>query len=524
MAVKREQGFAKIAVTLGLTLFVVNSVVFIFLGQVNADEGWYLYASKLVYTGHHPYQDFAFTQTPLLPYIYGIAQNLFIQSLYLGRITSVIFSAAAFTLSLTIARNYGGPVAMGLAALLGATFTYGIYFQSITKTHALVTFFFTLAIYVLSVDIRQNLKAIFLTIIVILAALTRLSALFFAIPFLTYALATANVKTKGFIVAIGFLALFWVLTLALPDTAAAEWGLLTHHASQWGDISLVERVGQVLGTRTLQFLVAFPLYTLLWLTLFFMAYKHIYQTQRQSERATGRRKYQIMPVASIKTQAQRYFVILMATTGLLLFAVPNWISGRFYQEYFVPLIFVSLPITSIVYTKLIPHQGQYAKAFMNLALLTTIVSGVTYGGFYFIDTSGGSAPIEEISHVSAIIAENSTASDELFVLEGLSLAIESQRSVIPNMTMAQFSFYDADTETVNQLHLVNAQIILSTIEAARPKIVVLTDLDWLLLQDTAYYKEIVVALQEKYRLIHSAEKFGQHSNHVDVYIRRDGTS
>jgi hypothetical protein len=522
MAVKREQGFGKIAVTLGLMLFIVNSVVFIFLGQVNADEGWYLYASKLVYTGQHPYQDFAFTQTPLLPYIYGIAQNLFAQSLYLGRITSVIFSAAAFTFSLSIARNYGGSIAAGLTALLWGTFTYGIYFQSITKTQALVTFFFTLAIYVLSANLKQNLKAILLTIVVVLAALTRLSALFFALPFLIYALSTANIKTKGAIIAIGFLALFWVLTLALPDTAAAEWGLLTHHVSQWGDIPLVERIGQILGLRTLQFLVAFPLYTLLWLTLFLMAYKRIYATRRPSEGAAGPRKFQIMPVASIKTHAQRYFVILIATTALLLFAVPNWISGRFYQEYFVPLIFVSLPIISIAYTRLIPHQGQYAKAFMNLALLTTVVSGVTYGGFYFIDISGGNAPIKEIRRVSTIIVENSTPSDELFVLEGLSLAIESQRSVMPNMTMAQFSFYDTDTETANQLHLVNAQIILSTIEDGRPKIVILTDLDWLLLQDTAYYEEIGVALAEKYRLIHSAEKFGQHSNHVDVYMRREG--
>lgn len=61
----------------GMVLFVAISIAYVIVGRINSDEGWYLYASKLVYGGELPYRDFAFTQTPLLPFIYGLPQILF---------------------------------------------------------------------------------------------------------------------------------------------------------------------------------------------------------------------------------------------------------------------------------------------------------------------------------------------------------------------------------------------------------------------------------------------------------------
>lgn len=496
MQIKQEQYFWKVIVTFGTMLFVLNSIIFIFLGQANADEGWYLYASKLVYAGQYPYRDFAFTQTPLLPYIYGIAQNLFFQSIYLGRITSVIFSTIAFILSLMIARNNGGKMASGITSLLGATFTYGIYFQSITKTYALTTFFFILALFFLSSNFKQSLRLILSTIFVLLATLTRLSAVFFAIPFIIYAFIVSNTKNRLIIIAICLAASFWILILALQNIDAATWGLVTHHASQWGNTSINERVAQILNFRIPSFLVAFPSYSLLWVTVLLMGFNQI------------------------KINIKHHFAILITTIGLFLFSIPNLISGGFYTEYFVPFIFVSFPITGIAYTKIFHHQGKFSKVFMNVVLLSTMVLGLIRGGFYFIDISGGRAPIEEIRKVSTIISENSTTRDKIFVLEALWLAIESHRQVLPNMTMAQFSFYDTDTKTANQLHLINGQIALHYIENSVPKIVILTDLDWSILQNTFYYEGIINSLENNYRLVFSEENFGQHSSHIEVYIRR----
>ena len=91
----------------GVVLYVAISIAFIFLGRPNADEGWYLLASKMVLQGQLPYRDFAFTQMPLLPYIYGIPQILFSSSIVIGRVTSVILSLAAFTVWLYIAKIKG---------------------------------------------------------------------------------------------------------------------------------------------------------------------------------------------------------------------------------------------------------------------------------------------------------------------------------------------------------------------------------------------------------------------------------
>ena len=106
----------QIATIAGILLTLSIHIAFFFLGRVNADEGWYLYTSQLVYGGQRPYQDFAFTQTPVLLYFYGLPQLLFSGSLYIGRVTSVVLSMSAMVLSLGVARRYAGDI--GHACLL----------------------------------------------------------------------------------------------------------------------------------------------------------------------------------------------------------------------------------------------------------------------------------------------------------------------------------------------------------------------------------------------------------------------
>ena len=96
------------AIWTGITLYVALSIVYLFWGQINDDEGWYLYASELVFAGDLPYRDFAFTQMPLLPYVYGLPQVLFSRSILVGRLTSVAFSIATLVLGLSLARRYAG--------------------------------------------------------------------------------------------------------------------------------------------------------------------------------------------------------------------------------------------------------------------------------------------------------------------------------------------------------------------------------------------------------------------------------
>ncbi len=490
---KTDGKFWKVIIGLGAILFLLNSVAFIGLGQINDDEGWYLYASRLVFLGQYPYKDFAFTQTPLLPYIYGLPQSLLFQSIYLGRITSVIFSSAAFILLLWIANRYGGVSATGITSLFCATFTIGIYFQSITKTYALTTFLLALTFFVLSSSYQQNTKFILSTLFVLLAVLVRLSVIFFAIPLIGYFFAVSHARVRVFIITICVVTAFILLAFLLPNVAAAHWGLIVHHVAQWEGATLFERITRIFTARILNLWILFPQYFLFWVAI-------------------------LLDFKRIKTGIKKYPVILLIAAALGLFVIPNLVSGGFHVQYFVPLIFVSLPIAAIAYTKTASGRGLFSRTFLKAMLLCVILLGLLHGGYYHLDMSG-TLPVEEGKQPSIIIAKNSADDDRIFALEALWLVVEADRTALQNMTMAQFSFYDTDTQTADLLHLVNGEIISTYITNRIPKMILLTAVDWAILRDTPQYETIVDSLARHYCLIYQQEDFGQSRSRLEIFVR-----
>ena len=49
----------------------VLSFAAVWMGGLNQDEGWYLYAANLVAEGKMLYRDFFYTQGPLMPIVYS---------------------------------------------------------------------------------------------------------------------------------------------------------------------------------------------------------------------------------------------------------------------------------------------------------------------------------------------------------------------------------------------------------------------------------------------------------------------
>jgi hypothetical protein len=299
------------------------------------------------------------------------------------------------------------------------------------------------------------------------------------------------------ITALCLAAISWILYIALPNLDAAIWGLTSYHYSQWGDISIIDRILRVLEITVPTLLKQFPCYFLLWATLLFLGF--------------GR----------IRNYLGRHSAVLITITGLLLFTIPNLLTGGYLVEYFVPLIFTSFPIVGIAYEKLIYRNGRLSIIVLTLVFIAAIVMGFMRSRFTLYDLSGGQAPIEEIRQVSAVVVEHSTPGDKLFALEALWIAIESHRQVVPNMTMAQFSFSDIDTGTADRLHLVNGPIICEYFENHIPKLVILTDLDWDIWQSSPYYERIAASLKKNYRLVYSRDDFGQRDIHVDVFLDAD---
>lgn len=131
-----------------LTAFaaVVLGAAAVWLGGLNQDEGWYLYAANLVHEGRMPFRDFAYTQGPVLPYVYSAFTGVWRTLGLLGaRLFTLALGASGIVFAAALARRRAPDGAKSAAALtvcllLGANL-YHLYYLSIPKTYALASLF-----------------------------------------------------------------------------------------------------------------------------------------------------------------------------------------------------------------------------------------------------------------------------------------------------------------------------------------------------------------------------------------------
>ena len=130
---------------------VCTAVLAVWWGAVNQDEGWYLYASRMVGEGKLPYRDFFFTQGPVLPFLYSV---LPIKGLLSGRLVTLGFSILATLTAAAFARRLVAPgrrsaVTLTVFALLACNL-YHVYFTTIPKTYAVGALFVMVGFLMLS--------------------------------------------------------------------------------------------------------------------------------------------------------------------------------------------------------------------------------------------------------------------------------------------------------------------------------------------------------------------------------------
>jgi hypothetical protein len=104
------------------TALAAVALYLVFQGKLNADEGFYLLASRMVRGGFRPYRDFGFTQGPVLPYVNVPWLELFGYSLDGQRLTSLAWLAIAVAMSVAWLKRYHSwsLVAVFLWVLIGA--------------------------------------------------------------------------------------------------------------------------------------------------------------------------------------------------------------------------------------------------------------------------------------------------------------------------------------------------------------------------------------------------------------------
>lgn len=126
--------------------FAVLACASAWMGSLNQDEGWYLYAANLVAEGKMPYRDFFYTQGPLMPLAYAPFASVWknwgilgarIFTCVAGLAGILLFSLLAAALAPSARRREAGLAAF---FLLGCNI-YHVYYLTIPKTYATAALF-----------------------------------------------------------------------------------------------------------------------------------------------------------------------------------------------------------------------------------------------------------------------------------------------------------------------------------------------------------------------------------------------
>ena len=197
----KGQRLARSLLWLALLIFAIEAYLLIFYRQINLDEGWYLWASKLVYEGKVPYRDFAFPQSPLLPYFYGFLQRLWGEGLLQGRLTTLLLTFLNLALWIRLAKRLGNDwTVVVFLWLLCSTLFVGAYHFAYVAPYALTALFLTLSISVALSELPETRRDALAVLFWGLAVGTRLSAAVAIVPLGIYLIVNSHRRWRSAIV------------------------------------------------------------------------------------------------------------------------------------------------------------------------------------------------------------------------------------------------------------------------------------------------------------------------------------
>ncbi len=515
-----QKNYRKIAVLI-IALFCCIAVLYILVGEVNEDEGWYLYAGKLVYQGNIPYSDFSYTQTPLLPYIYGGLQKLFGTSLLLGRITTGIFGLVALVLTMAVAKILSGERASLLAGAAIAVNPFVIYFMIITKTYSLSVMLITLSLllvfkkgherfnYPLSVACLAIAVGVRLTVLPVLV----LTLIYIAIVKRKYLLRSAT--TSSLILASIF------LPFIILDPKAAYFNVLGYHLARYNPQTPAELIlGKI--RALFELLIKFPfLLPFIFLGISFFLVPRI----------------NCLWVSS-KKDIRNYWPHLLVFSSFASVFLIHFVPGGSLPEYQV----LNIPLAAIFAGWLFDEWSLDIKKSYKKSLLAMLVIGLLLFSFVgarpihrvldprtsYINLSGNRLPVHEVSEVGRFVKEHTTPDQLLFTTHTF-LALEANRNVLEGMEMGIFSFYpEWSTKKAKRYEVVNFEILKEYIRSRSAKALIITDTDFIhsgIYETTGsgIRESLLELIEDNYHREFSMDNFGQFGQGYDkvhVYLRK----
>lgn len=508
-----------ITVPAGLSLYAFTTV----FGNLNQDEGWYLYAAQRVAEGAMPYRDFFFTQGPVMPYVYGALEKIWAPlGVMGGRLLTVFFGilsciSTAFLARCTVSRDRAFATTV-MGGALACCNVYHVYFTTIPKTYALASCLIMIGYVLLSMGARGHTK------------------------YPTWVLVTCSLAS-GFLIALAA-GTRLSMGLLLPITAVAMMVTWRQTGKTW----LWFSVGGSLGLA------------LVYLPALFYAPKEFIFAQTFHTARGGRDLFFI--AGSVSRIVRFYLPVAMLASALIVFQVfrskhavcskarpglNDWpfiwciaFLGVFvlqlltpypYDDYQVPVM--GLLIAAVVgwVMQIIP-EGLCGR----VCLFVTVLSlGASFGSplpqewlvarqdrFWAIKKT-----MPDILKLRAVAAEALSTDRGLLLTQDIYLAVQSGRKVPEGLEMGPFCYFPglSDAEAA-RYHVLNKARMLEVLEHAPCSMAAVSGygfavrspvMDEVPVEDQKRFRE---TLLRNYKLTQTIEAFGQNSTTLEIYSRK----
>lgn len=507
------------AIGVALILYACNLA----LGELNQDEGWYLYAARLVAEGQWPYLDFAHTQPPAMSFIYALAWPLVAHwglaggrlfTAVLGFTGALLAALAAYRVTPLNRRQQAALLAFALVALNA----YHSYFTTIVKTYALCGFFIMAGFALLTVERGRlgRLAAYLAGVALALGATTRISA-GVMIPVAVVGLWCVRKRRPGdwarLMVGAGGVGVLGVLPFLWLARENFLFGVLEYHTGRRTDnlmTWLVYRAGFISRLVQNYFVmagVALSVMTAWWL----------------ARRDGGSRGAD--DCAWLRRTA--WAGILGVTALHLTASVP-------YEDYQVILIPVAAMALAAGVVGVVPPGRAERWMIVVILLISMAAAGSSYvNQSWFVSGRDRiwwrlrEKPHLQVLHETAVRVKALSGDSDVLLTQDTYLAVEAGLHVPPGLELGPFSYYPAlDTPTARRRRVVNREMLDTLLRAAPAPVAAISGYGLAMASPgvtelpAEEQRRLRDALAVRYVPADAVRPFGQGETTLELFVRR----
>ena len=493
----------------------------LWLGDLNQDEGWYLYAARQVSEGRMLYRDFAFPQGPVQPLLYaGIYPLVELAGTAGGRAFSVMLGVLA---ALLAARTAGMLVEQGnrkaaalLAFVLISVNVYQSYYFAVVKTYAAAAFFLAGSVYLLALAVQRTsaMAAFAAGVFAVLASGTRASmGVLLPVTAIYLVLEWRSTGFRGLVFyAAGALAAGAVVLLPFAFYAWENFYFFVfqyHTLRQSGSLlsTLVYKAGFV--SRLIQ---AYLAAVVLWIAVCLA-------------RCSG--SFPAQPGSHARRLRIALWIIAACMTSVHFFAPFPYDD---YQVPVYPLFAVAVAVAAVRLVGAIkPAAISWLLAVVFAACLLTAGASPLNQDWFLLERDRiwwrlkDQTPLAKLRDTAASLREITKPGDLLFTQDPY-LAVESGLRLPHGLELGQFSYFPGfDKERAQRLNVLNRELFLELIASCNAPAAALSgyafaiespDINPVPESDATLFRE---ALRKRYELVGRVSHFGQAFTELEIY-------